>query len=601
MSQRIEDYALIGNMRSAALVGRDGSIDWLCLPRFDSDACFAALIGERDNGRWLIAPKEATKKITRRYRDETLILETLFETDSGTVALIDFMPLPRDGNDVIDVVRIVEGRQGRVAMQMEIIFRFGYGRVAPWVRHQDFGLQAIAGPDALQLHTPLELHGRDKTTVAEFTISAGERVPCVLDWYLSWHDAPAVLDAGAALEQAQRWWRDWSAHCKTQGEYREPVVRSLITLKALTDSETGGIVAAPTTSLPELIGGTRNWDYRYTWLRDAAFTLQALLLSGYHEKARRWREWLLRAVAGDPRRVQIMYGIGGERRLPELELDWLSGYEGSRPVRIGNGAYTQVQIDIYGEVIDALYTARRHGIQPDDDTWLLQLELLKYLEVHWPDEGSGIWEMRGPPRDFTHGKVMAWTAFDRAVKAIENFGLEGDAAHWRALRKTVHDEVCEKGFSKKRNTFVQYYGGEPLDAALLLMPLVGFLPAEDPRIKSTVEAIQKNLMNDGFVMRYSLEEGDDGLAGGEGAFILCSFWLADNLALMGRKDEARELFHRLLAIRNDVGLLAEEYDPREKRLLGNFPQAFSHVGLINTAHHLSLEEGNGPAQHHAEQ
>lgn len=596
MSQRIEDYALIGNMRSVALVGRNGSIDWLCLPRFDSDACFAALLGERENGRWLIAPKATPKKITRRYRDETLILETLFETDSGTVALIDFMPLPRDGREIVDLVRIVEGRQGRVPMQMEAIFRLGYGKVAPWVRAHDYGLQAVVGPDALQLRTPLELRGEDKTTVAEFTVSAGERIPCVLTWHVSWRDAPAARDADQALEEAQQWWCNWSARCEVRGEYRAPMVRSLITLKALTDSDTGGMVAAPTTSLPEQIGGTRNWDYRYTWLRDATFTLYALLLSGYREEARQWREWLLRAVAGDPEKIQIMYGIGGERRLPEHELDWLSGYENSRPVRVGNGAHTQTQIDIYGEVMDGLYTARRHDIQPNDDTWYVQLELLKYLEDHWRDKGSGIWEMRGPPRDFTHGKVMAWVAFDRAVKAIENFRLEGDAAHWRALRKNVHDEVCEKGFNKPRNSFVQYYGGDALDASLLLMPLVGFLPPEDARIKGTVEAIQKNLMNDGFVMRYSQTEGGDGMEGNEGAFIICSFWLADNLALMGRKDEARELFDRLLAIRNDVGLLAEEYDPRQRRLLGNFPQAFSHVGLINTAHNLSLE-GTGPAKH----
>jgi GH15 family glucan-1,4-alpha-glucosidase len=478
---------------------------------------------------------------------------------------------------------------------MEAIFRFGYGKVAPWVRRHDYGIQAIVGPDALQLRTPLDLHGRDKTTVSEFTVAAGERVPCVLTWHVSWRKAPAACDADAALERTASWWRDWSAHCKVRGKYREPVVRSLITLKALTDRDTGGMVAAPTTSLPEQIGGERNWDYRYTWLRDATFTLYALLLSGFKEEARQWREWLLRAAAGDPEKLQIMYGIGGERRLPEHEIDWLCGYEGSRPVRIGNGAHTQTQIDIYGELMDGLYTARRHGLQPDDDTWHIQLELLKYLEDHWRDKGSGIWEMRGPPRDFTYGKVMAWVAFDRAVKAIENFGLEGDAAHWRALRKTVHDEVCEKGFNSQRNAFVLYYGGDTLDAALLLMPLVGFLPPDDPRIEGTVEAIQKNLMSDGFVMRYSPAEAGDGVAGSEGAFIICSFWLADNLALMGREDEARELFDRLLAIRNDVGLLAEEYDPRQKRLLGNFPQAFSHIGLINTAYNLSLEE-TGPAK-----
>ncbi|HET6654865.1 MAG TPA: glycoside hydrolase family 15 protein [Gammaproteobacteria bacterium] len=600
MAQRIEDYALIGNMRSAALVGRDGSIDWLCLPRFDSDACFAALLGDRENGRWLIAPAEEIKKVTRCYRSETLILETTFETESGAVKLIDFMPLPREDTDVLDLVRIVEGVKGKVPMQMEAIFRFGYGLVTPWVRRTEYGLRAIVGPDALHLHTPLDLQGRDKTTVADFTVSAGERIPCVLDWHLSYRNPPEAYDAGDMLEEAEQWWRDWSSQCPVEGDWREPVVRSLITLKALTDSETGGMVAAATTSLPEQIGGERNWDYRYTWLRDATFTLYAMLLSGYKEEACQWREWLLRAAAGDAEKLQIMYGIAGDRRLPEQELDWLSGYEGSTPVRIGNGAYTQTQIDVYGEVMDGLYTARRHGLQPDDDTWRVQLELLRYLENHWRDEDSGIWEMRGPPRDFTFSKVMAWVAMDRAVKAIERYGLEGDADHWRMLRDTIHGEVCEKGFNKKRNTFVQYYGGEGLDAALLMMALVGFLPPEDPRIRGTVEAIQKDLMQDGFVLRYTQKEGGDGVSGSESPFIVCSFWLADNLAMMGRQQEARELFERLLAIRNDVGLLSEEYDPKTQRLLGNFPQAFSHVGLINTAHNLAVNEA-GPAENRADE
>ena len=595
MTQRIEDYALIGNMRSVALVGRDGSIDWLCLPRFDSDACFAALLGEPENGRWLIAPQQPLRKVSRCYRDETLVLETTFETAFGTVALIDFMPLPREGNQVIDVVRIIEGRHGRVPMCMEAIFRFGYGRVAPWVRRHDKGLQAVVGPDTLQLCTPLRLHGRDKSTVAEFSVAAGERVPCVLTWHLSWQEAPEVRDAEAALEQTQRWWREWSRRCEMQGEHREAVVRSLITLKALTDADTGGMVAAPTASLPERIGGGRNWDYRYTWLRDATFTLYALLLSGYREEACRWREWLLRAVAGDPEKLQVMYGIGGERRLPEYELGWLKGYEDSRPVRIGNSAHTQVQLDVYGEVMDGLYTARRHGIRPNDDSWSVQRKLLAYLQDHWRDKGRGIWEMRGPPRHFTHSKVMAWAAFDRGVKAVENFDLDGEVEHWRALRNTIHKEVCEKAFSKKRNAFVQYYGGETLDAALLLMPLVGFLSPEDPRIKGTVAAIQRNLMSNGFVMRYSQAGDGDGLPGGESAFLLCSFWLVDNLAMTGREAEARELFERLLTVRNDVGLLAEEYDPLRRRLLGNFPQAFSHVGLINSAHNLWLES-QGPAK-----
>ncbi|HET8551914.1 MAG TPA: glycoside hydrolase family 15 protein [Gammaproteobacteria bacterium] len=600
MAQRIEDYALIGNMRSAALVGRDGSIDWLCLPRFDSDACFAALLGDRNNGRWLIAPREEVKKTTRGYCGETLILETMFETKSGKVKLIDFMPLPREDANVVDVVRIVEGIEGSVPMEMEAIIRFGYGKVAPWVRRKDYGLQAVVGPDALQLRTPLDLRGREKTTVAEFTISAGETIPCVLTWHLSYREGPEEHDAADTLDETEQWWRDWCSNCPVEGEWREAVVRSLITLKALTDTETGGMVAAATTSLPEQIGGERNWDYRYTWLRDATFTMYAMLLSGYKDEARDWREWLLRAAAGDAEKLQIMYGIAGDRRLPEQELEWLAGYEGSKPVRIGNGAYTQTQIDVYGEVMDGLYTARRHGLQPDDDTWNVQLELLRYLENHWRDADSGIWEMRGPPRDFTFSKVMAWVAVDRAVKTIDREGLDGDADHWRLLRDTIHQEICEKGFNKKRNTFVQYYGGEGLDAALLMMALVGFLPPEDPRIKGTVEAVQKDLMQDGFVLRYSQEEGSDGVSGTESAFIVCSFWLADNLAMMGREDEARALFEKLLSIRNDVGLLSEEYDPRTHRQLGNFPQAFSHVGLINTAHNL-MRNKPGPAQHRAEQ
>jgi GH15 family glucan-1,4-alpha-glucosidase len=596
MTQRIEDYALIGNMRSVALVGRDGSIDWLCMPRFDSDACFAALLGDRDNGRWLIAPRIPVKKVTRCYRDETLILETTFETESGIAKIIDFMPLPRSDANVVDLVRIVEGVEGSVPMEMEAIIRFGYGKVAPWVRRKEYGLQAVVGPDALQLRTPLDLRGREKTTVAEFTVNPGDHIPCVLTWHLSYRDGPEGRDAAHTLDETEQWWRDWSRHCSVQGEWREPVVRSLITLKALSDRETGGMVAAATTSLPEQLGGERNWDYRYTWLRDATFTLYAMLLSGYKAEARKWRQWLQRAVAGDADKLQIMYSITGDRFLPEHELEWLPGYEGSAPVRIGNGAFSQVQIDIYGEVMDGFHSARRHGIDADEDIWNVQLELLKYLERHWRDKGSGIWEMRGPPRDFTYGKVMSWVAFDRAVKAIEQYGLEGDADHWRELRDTVHDEVCERAYDKKRNTFVQYYGGEALDAALLLMPLVGFLPPDDKRIQGTVEAIQNNLMQDGFVMRYSQAENDDGLSGGESAFLICSFWLADNLAMMGRMTEARELFERLLAIRNDVGLLSEEYDPRTRRLLGNFPQAFSHVGLINTAHNLTADK-TGPAEH----
>lgn len=594
MSQPIEDYALIGNMRSTALVGRDGSMDWLCLPRFDSDACFAALLGDRMNGRWLIAPLEHVKQTRRSYRGETLVLETVFETASGKVRLIDYMPLPCRSTECVDVVRVVEGVEGEVAMQMELIIRLEYGAIAPWVRRTDDGLRAVVGSDCLRLHTPLDLHGRNKTTVADFTIAAGERVFNVLTWHLSYHPAPQALDVASTLDETQRYWRDWSSQCEVADEWREPVVRSLITLKALTHSETGGIVAAATTSLPEEIGGERNWDYRYTWLRDATFALYAMVLSGYKNEARQWREWLLRAAAGDADKLQIMYSVAGDRRLPEQELGFLGGYEGSRPVRIGNGAFTQVQIDVYGEVMDGLYTARRHGLQPDDDTWHVQLELLRHLEKHWRDKDSGVWEMRGPPREFTFSKVMAWVACDRAVKAIERYGLDGDVEHWRTLRDTIHATVCELGFNSRLNTFTQYFGGDTLDASLLLTTLVGFLPPDDERIVSTVDAIQKNLVRDGFVRRYNQAAGGDGVSGGESPFIVCSFWLVDNLAIMGRYDEARALFERLLAIRNDVGLLAEEYDPTSRRLLGNFPQAFSHVGLINSAHNLNTNKP-GPA------
>jgi GH15 family glucan-1,4-alpha-glucosidase len=600
MAQHIEDYALIADMRTAAQVGRNGSIDWLCLPRIDSDACFAALVGEPENGRWLIAPDEPVKRVTRRYRGETLVLETVFETDSGSVALIDFMPVERNGQSVADLVRIVEGREGEVPMQLELILRFGYGKVAPWVTRRDFGLNAVVGPDALQLRTPLDVHGKNKTTVANFTVNAGERIPCVLTWHLSYGKAPEPIDAERALNHTERFWRDWANQCNVEGEYRESVVRSLLTLKALTNAETGGMVAAATTSLPEQLGGERNWDYRYTWLRDATFTLYALLASGYEKEAVQWRQWLLRAAAGDPENLQIMYGIDGARRLPESELGWLSGYEGSKPVRIGNGAYTQTQIDVYGEVMDGLHVALRHDLEPNDDTWHIQIELLKHLEKHWHDKDSGIWEMRGPPRHFTHSKMMAWVAFDRAVKTIENYGRDGDSTGYRAIADTIHHEICEKGFDAERNTFVQYYGGEALDAALLLMPLVGFLPADDSRVVGTVDAINKNLTQDGFVMRYSQEVAGDGVSGTESPFIICSFWLADDLALMGRYDEARDLFERLLAIRNDVGLLSEEYDPRTRRLIGNFPQAFSHVGLINTAHNLVQHDDARPAHHRAD-
>jgi GH15 family glucan-1,4-alpha-glucosidase len=596
MVSRIEDYALIGNTRTVALVGRDGSIDWLCLPRLDSSACFAALLGKRENGRWTIHPAEKPRAVERRYRGETLVLETAFETDSGRVTIIDFMPLPAGGGPA-RIVRLVRGERGTVPMRLEAAFRFDYGRVVPWVRRTDHGLRAIAGPEAIRLFTPLPLRGRDKTTIAEFTVSAGQTIPCTLTWtpsHLPEHTAPDPL---RDLAETEAFWSDWSGRCNASGEYRDAVIRSLITLKALTYSPTGGIAAAATTSLPEQLGGVRNWDYRYCWLRDTTFTLYALLISGYQDEARAWREWLLRAVAGEPSKLQIMYGLAGERRLSEYELPWLSGYAGSRPVRVGNAAHTQSQLDVYGEVMDAFHCAHGHGIQTDDDAWRVQSVLLNYLEGHWQDTDSGIWEARGAARRYTYSSVMTWVAFDRAVKAVERFGQRGPAERWRALRQKMHDEICAQGFDTARNSFAQYFGGKSLDASLLLMPLVGFLPASDPRIQGTVEAVQRDLVSDGLVLRYVAEGDADGLPPGEGTFLACSFWLADNLALMGRDEEARVLFERLLSLRNDVGLLAEEYDPRARRQLGNFPQAFSHVGVINTAHNLMLRRG--PAERRA--
>ncbi|MDN5865010.1 MAG: glycoside hydrolase family 15 protein [Gammaproteobacteria bacterium] len=586
MAKRIEDYALIGNMRTAALVNREASIEWLCLPRFDSDACFAALLGKRDNGHWQIAPRSKAASTTRRYRGETLVLETVFETADGEAAVIDFMALGEKNDETVHVVRIVEGRRGEVGMGMELILRFDYGRIVPWARGSGNGFKAFSGPDAVRLRAPVELTNENQVTRAEFRVKAGEQIPLVLSHYASFKDAPAQCDAEAALRDTERWWSAWSERCSIEGEWREPAVRSLITLKALTDRETGGLVGAASCGLPEEPGGEANWDYRYTWLRDAALTLQALLNSGYDEEARAWRGWLMRAAAADPAKLQPVYGIGGERRLEEVELDWLDGFEGSRPVRIGNGAYKQKQFDVYGEIMDGLYCAREHGIQPDDDTWGIQRELVHYLESHWQDKGSNIWEGRGPERHFTLSKVMIWLAFDRAVKAVENFGLEGDVERWKGLRQKVHDEVCAKGFDKPQNAFVQYYGGRDLDAALLLMPLVGFLPADDSRIEGTVKAIRENLVYEGFVYRYRTQGAEGGAPASEGAFIICGFWLVDVLILQGKREEALELFGRLLSIRNDVGLLSEEYDPDERLLVGNLPQAFSHVGLINSIHNL---------------
>ena len=595
MALRIEDYALIGDTHTAALVGRDGSVDWLCLPRFDSPACFAALLGTPDNGRWLLAPAGASRRVTRHYRGETLILETEFETEDGVVRLIDFMP-PRDGH--CSVVRVVEGVSGNVAMHMELVIRFDYGHQAPWLRRMPDGShRAVAGPDSLTLRTPVETEGRGLTTVADFTVAAGHDVPFVLTWSESHLPPPPPIEAEAMLVDTDRYWTDWAATYHGSDEHRDPVVRSLITLKALTYAPTGGIVAAPTTSLPEFVGGVRNWDYRYCWLRDATFTLYALHLGGYREEAAAWRDWLLRAAAGNPADMQIMYGPAGERRLTEYEVPWLGGYEGSQPVRVGNAASQQFQLDVYGEVTDAIHLTRRAGIVgtvEDHDAWAFQQVMLEFLESAWTKPDEGIWEVRGPRRHFTHSKMMAWVAVDRAVKDAHTCNLPGPVDRWRALRDEIHDEVCAQGFNTDRNAFVQFYGSDRLDASLLMMPLVGFLKADDPRVRGTVAAIERELLHDGFVARYERDDATevDGLPPGEGCFLPCTFWLADNYALVGRRDEAHEAFDRLLALRNDVGLLSEEYDPTTKRLVGNFPQAFSHVGLINTA--FNLGEAQGP-------
>jgi GH15 family glucan-1,4-alpha-glucosidase len=581
---RIEDYAVIADCRSLALVGKDGSIDWLCLPRFDSDALFAALLGTPDNGRWRLAPAGGVKRVRRRYREGTLILETEFETGEGSATVLDMMPIHGEGTDVL---RIVVGNRGRVPMRMELIIRFGYGSVVPWVQRIDGGISSVAGPDCLRLHTPVSTRGEDLKTVADFTVGEGDRVPFVLTWWPSHLPAPAPVEAEPALKETEAGWRKWTKRCGPAGPYREMVQRSLMTLKALTYEPTGGIAAAATTSLPEKLGGERNWDYRYCWLRDATLTLYALMTAGYQEEARAWRDWLLRAVAGSPAQIQIMYGLGGERRLPELELDWLPGYEGSRPVRVGNAASRQLQLDVFGEVMDALHLSRRVGLGAHEAGWALQRALMEHLETIWEEPDEGIWEVRGRRRQFTHSKVMAWVAFDRAVKGVEEFGLEGPVERWRALRQRVHDSVCRRGYDAKLNSFVQSYGSKELDASLLALPLVGFLPASDPRMIGTVRAIERDLLRDGFVQRYRTRSGVDGLPPGEGVFLPCSFWLADNYVLQGRIEEARTLFERLCGLANDVGLLSEEYDPAGRRFLGNFPQAFSHVSLINTALNLS--------------
>jgi GH15 family glucan-1,4-alpha-glucosidase len=593
---RIEDYAVIGDTHTAALVGKDGSIDWLCVPRFDSGACFAALVGSPDNGRWKIAPTAETTRVERRYREGTLVLETELHSADGVVRLVDAMPV-REGDPVL--VRRVEGVRGTVAMRSELVVRFDYGHDVPWVRNDDGRIRMFTGPDAMTLDSDVAHAGGDGEgdPAAEFEVSAGDVVDLGLTWTASHRDAPEPVDVGAALEGTTRWWEEWSARCSYDGPYREAVLRSLITLKALIYSPTGGIVAAPTTSLPEQIGGVRNWDYRFCWIRDATFTLLSLLGAGYTDEAEAWREWLLRALAGRPEQMQIMYGVAGERRLTETELDWLSGYEESQPVRAGNGAAQQFQLDVYGELMDALHQARAHGVPPEEHAWDVQRHLLDYLEEHWRDPDYGIWEIRGDPQHFTHSKVMAWAAFDRAVKGAEHFDLPGPVDRWRKTRQEIFDEVCERGFDQSRNTFTQYYGSQGLDAALLLISEVGFLPPDDPRIRGTVEAIEKHLFQDGFVQRYSTDGDDenvDGLPPGEGAFLPCTFWLADCYAAQGRTDEARDVFERLLDLRNEVGLLSEERDPEAGRLVGNFPQALSHLALVSTA--LNLTSDNGPTR-----
>jgi GH15 family glucan-1,4-alpha-glucosidase len=593
--RRIEDYALIGDEQTAALVGRDGSVDWLCLPRFDSAACFARLLGDEDNGHWRIAPKGVDGPCTRRaYRRDTLVLDTEWDTPEGSVRVTDLMP-QRDRAP--DVVRIVEGLRGRVTVRSTLRLRFDYGSIIPWVRRADGHRVAVAGPDSVWLRSDPDVRtwGENHTTRSEFTVAEGEKVAFVLTWHPSHEPRPPRIDPYEALRTSVRDWRAWASRCRYDGPYRDAVVRSLITLKALTYAPTGGIVAAPTTSLPEEIGGVRNWDYRYSWLRDSTLTLGALLAAGYHEEAEAWRDWLLRAVAGDPADLQIMYGIAGERRLPETELPWLSGFARSTPVRIGNDAVNQLQLDVYGEVMDSLSLARLAGLPTKPHMWAIQVALMNWLREEWRQPDEGLWEVRGGRRQFVHSKVMVWVAADRAVRALEQYPkLKGDLDGWRALRDEVHREVCEKGYDADRNTFTQSYGSRELDAALLLIPRVGFLPHDDPRVTGTIEAVRAELGHGGFLRRYTADDTTvDGLPGGEGAFLVCSFWLADALHATGRTKEARELFERLVGLANDVGLLSEEYDPVGERQLGNFPQAFSHIGLVNTALALFGDDGAG--------
>ncbi len=603
IARRIEDYALIGDCHSAALCGIDGSIDWLCWPRFDSPACFAALLGRPENGRWKIAPVDTNVTVTRSYRPGTLILETRFETAAGTVLITDWMALRHDAPRVL---RCVMGLSGKVEMELDLVVRFDYGVSVPWATQfpdpRDIGMRFIVGPNRVVLRSPIPIHGEHRRSIARFTVETGQSHYFELSYSESHQPIPPPCDAEQALEDVTTRWRAWSGRCHDTGKWAEPVMRSLIVLRALIYEPTGGIVAAPTTSLPEALGGTRNWDYRFCWLRDATLTLTALMLAGFYDEAHAWRAWLVRAIAGDASQLQIMYGIRGERQLDEREIDALPGFAGSKPVRVGNQAASQLQLDVYGEVIDALYQCRRmalpnhevKGFGSDDSIWHLECAMLAHLETVWQLPDEGIWEVRGGRRHFVYSKVMAWVAFDRAVKSVEHFELDGPVEHWREIRDTIHREVCELGFDTRRNSFVQSYGSDSLDASLLQIPLVGFLPPDDPRVIGTLAAIEKELVVDGLVMRYLTHEVSDGLPGGEGAFLACSFWLVDNLALQGRLEEANRLFEKLLKVSNDVGLLAEEYDPLTGRQLGNFPQAFSHVALVHSAFNLLRAQQSAP-------
>ncbi|MGH6988776.1 MAG: glycoside hydrolase family 15 protein [Stellaceae bacterium] len=591
----LEDYALIGDCVSAALVAKNGSIDWLCWPRFDSDACLAALLGDETHGRWQLAPAGPVRRVTRAYRPDTMVLETVFETRGGTVALVDCMPIGIEApGHRSAIVRLVEGRSGKVAMKLHLTLRFDFGESVPWVTQleEGSGVRAVAGPNAVYLRSPVQTRGENMATVAEFTVAEGQMVPFVMSYGRSYYSAPPVLDPQQAVAATEGFWRDWSEHCRYRGPYRDAVVRSVLTLKALTFTATGGIVAAPTTSLPEQLGGSRNWDYRFCWLRDATLTLLSLMHAGFYDEAQAWRDWLHRAIAGSADQLQIMYGIVGDRRLTEVTLPWLPGYGGAKPVRVGNAASEQLQLDVYGEVMDALHHARDGGLAAIPAAWDLQQQLIAHLEQIWAEPDDGIWEVRGGRRDFTFSKVMAWVAVDRALRDAENYGLEAPLDQWRKLRQDMHDTICQKGFDTEKQSFTQFFGSTELDASLLMLPMVGFLPPDDPRIRGTVAAIERELLSDGFVMRYRSESSVDGLPPGEGAFLPCSFWLADNYILQNRMAEAEALFKRLVALSNDVGLLSEEYDPVAKCLVGNFPQAFTHIALLGTAFNLQRE---GPA------